>query len=105
MNFGINGHIEARLKDRTRLRSGSLCSEFQICVSSDEEYANLNDHLNAMEQRGEGWIGWSYKRFGGITGDCGGVWSEEGANSRLVESLSRTYAQVNTNSKIVYKED
>ena len=94
VNFNVDWQLNARTKDRNRLNSGMMCTEFGICVSSQSDFDGLEYQLNAFDQNLQSWIGWSYKSFGGITGDCGAMYDSQGnINQGVVEKLSRTYAQ------------
>ena len=94
VNFDVNWQIDARIRDRDRLNTASMCTEFSICPVNPEELEALEAQLDAFDEKLQSWIGWSYKSFGGITGDCGLIYDENGEiNKELVKRLSRTYAQ------------
>ena len=94
VNFNINWQLGARMKDRNRLNTGSACTEFAICVGSQPDFDALETELIAFDDNLQSWMGWSYKGYGGITGDCGNVYDGNGnINTAVVQKLSRTYAQ------------
>lgn len=94
VNFNVNWQVNSRIKDSKRLNSGMMCTEFGICVGSQAEFDDLENQLNVFDENYQSWIGWSYKSYGGITGDCGAVYDSDGkAKPAIVEKLSRTYAQ------------
>ena len=50
--------------------------------------------MNVFDEHLESWIGWSSKLFGNYTGDCGTLYDNNGnLNLKVVEKMSRTYAQ------------
>lgn len=94
VNFHVTWQVNARLHDRERLKCGSMCTEFGICMVSDADFDGLTTQLEEFDLKQQSWIGWSYKPFGDITGDCGNIYDDQGnLNLRLVHGLSRTYAQ------------
>jgi len=94
VNFNLDWQVKARFNDRNRLQCGSMCTEFGSCPSSQKEFDDMESQMNVFDEYLESWIGWSSKLFGNYTGDCGTLYDNNGVlNMRVVEKLSRTYAQ------------
>lgn len=94
VNFDVEWQVNSRLRDRKRLQCGSMCTEFGTCPSSQKEFDDLEFQMNVFDEHLESWIGWSSKLFGNYTGDCGTLYDNNGnLNLKVVEKISRTYAQ------------
>jgi len=89
VNFYKEWQFTARMKDIKRLKTGGMLTEFAICdIGESIQVFEIADRYL------QSWIGWSYKPFGDITGDCGGIYNADGSkNMERVRSLSRTYPQ------------
>ena len=107
VNFNIDWQLSARARDRNRFNSGMMCTEFAICNSAQSDFDTLEVQLNAFDANQQSWIGWSYKSYGSITGDCGALYDDNNGtvNTKVVQSLSRTYAQAVAGRGVSMKYD
>ena len=91
VNFNINWQFWARNKDVKRLGGAGMVTEFGIGLGekSNVEFFNICDNYL------QSWIGWSYKPFANITGDCGyDFYDKNGTiNLDLIKVVSRSYPQ------------
>ena len=88
VNFDMETHLKTRMGDIKRLGSGGMLTEFGL----RGEVQNILPEFELIDNFLQSWIGWSYKPFGGITGDCGSLFNDDGTKVLdKVYAFSRTF--------------
>ncbi|KAG0270698.1 hypothetical protein DFQ27_000049 [Actinomortierella ambigua] len=64
--FGFETTMKNRIKDKKRLRTGSMCTEFEMWVH-DDSVALAREAVQVMDHYLESWQGWAYENLWGAT--------------------------------------